>query len=604
MLTLAAHSLLVHPYAIVHAWKAGVRAALLILAAASAAVVAWAGAIDLRLLGGSSASNTLTAGSYTVAVLLFTAIAVLVFSVGMAMLRGVREENAQIMAMKALPARATRVRHTRVDDPGIASNALSSLRVVSDVEHGRGNSSAPLDPVANAAFAVHAVRRPHGGGGPGSSSGLKRRRRQKRPVFSDPALAAAAVALPDAASSGADITAACEGIVSSLRHVAEEESTAASAALLPGLTARLDAALCGAGAADVGAITAICQAMAALSDHAEATTLSRLGRSGIAVQLVTLLRMSVSRPEEQQNTPIPPPPALPHALWLLGNVAADESVAVAFTNAGGAGLLVELLQASAPFPQPDSPGPTAPEAIGQWADESLQVCVAIASITAHAEAAASLRDEGMISALARFLPTAPGVENECTAAATPEAGGSARSRGAGGTAEAEAACHALINVIKHVAASGQQGRSGEAARVCSELAAGGVVATCTAALQCSAFVMADPASSPLPSSDGGLAVHAAEVLVCAVQCAVAAAAAGDRAPAGGADAVSAFKLVEQAEAAGTSEAVQALWGAMRGIPEHTAGRGDCGEEVSPALRTLEALSSELQSLLQMRRGAV
>jgi len=54
-LALAAHTLLVRPFAPAHAWKGPVYAALLVLAAACAAVNAWAGALDLGLLGGPGA---------------------------------------------------------------------------------------------------------------------------------------------------------------------------------------------------------------------------------------------------------------------------------------------------------------------------------------------------------------------------------------------------------------------------------------------------------------------------------------------------------------------------------------------------------------------
>ena len=70
------------------------RAALLVLAAASAAVVAWAGALDLRILTGASAARTLTAGSYILAVLFGIAIALLVNAVAVAMMRGAKLRHA------------------------------------------------------------------------------------------------------------------------------------------------------------------------------------------------------------------------------------------------------------------------------------------------------------------------------------------------------------------------------------------------------------------------------------------------------------------------------------------------------------------------------
>ena len=93
-LTLAVHAIWVRPYASVHAWKATARAALLVLAAACAAVVAWARALDLRLLSGPRAAASLTVGSYCTAVLFCVVITVLVGGVALTMLRGLRDEKA------------------------------------------------------------------------------------------------------------------------------------------------------------------------------------------------------------------------------------------------------------------------------------------------------------------------------------------------------------------------------------------------------------------------------------------------------------------------------------------------------------------------------
>lgn len=65
---------------------AQVRAALLVLVAACAGVVAWAGALDLGLAKGPRAEQALLAGAYTLLTLFCVALAILVGSVAWAML--------------------------------------------------------------------------------------------------------------------------------------------------------------------------------------------------------------------------------------------------------------------------------------------------------------------------------------------------------------------------------------------------------------------------------------------------------------------------------------------------------------------------------------
>ena len=509
MLALALHALWVHPYVPAQAWKAGVRAALLVLAAASSVVVAWARALDLRLLSGSWASDALTAGSYAVIVLFAVVISVLVGSVARAMMQGVREENARIKAMKALPARQARTRRAvpRGDSDAGPTDERTAVQithcvVVGGEDAARGATSAMSD----FAFAVHAVRRPKGG----SSSGATRRhRRRQRPhSFSDPALAAAAAVLPDATFSDADVAAACENVVASLDRLPADDLLAASATLLPGLSLRLSATLSDGGSAlDSTAISAMCQAMASLSDYADSITLSRLASSGVSTLLVALLRQSLPLDDVEQAETAPPPPVLAHGLWLL------EDAALSFTSHGGAALLMALLIRASSLSAPARATPSRPlnvcTAARQWADASLQVCVAVASVAVHANAAAALLDAGAIHALSRMICHRG--SGMCTAASDSSSVDALVS-----SVDAEAACRALANVLRPV--SSGLGRPGDVTRVCNDLAASGAVAGCITAVAHAGSEMG-PAGSHLLDFDG-LLFHSVELLFFAFSCAL------------------------------------------------------------------------------------
>lgn len=150
-LALAVHVLLVRPFAPAQAWKGPVRAALLTLAAASAAVVAWAGALDLRILTGTGAARALTAGSYTLAVLFGLTLAVLIGSVATAMLKGAKaeEEEARIRAAGSPHRR-------RVGPRNDATAASASHRAIAVVTAGDG-AAQPDRPAAAVAAAPPAA---------------------------------------------------------------------------------------------------------------------------------------------------------------------------------------------------------------------------------------------------------------------------------------------------------------------------------------------------------------------------------------------------------------------------------------------------------------
>ena len=543
-LALALHTMWVRPFTPVQAWKGPVRAALLVLAAASAAVVAWAGALDLRVLNGPRASMALIAGSYALAVLFCITIAVMVASVAAAMLRGVREEQAHIRAMELLPQRERRVGPRSKDDTA-GSVDTASVQMPQSIGGGddtgqpmaavEAASAAGLDSADAAAFAMNpiAVRRPH----------TLRRRRQPKLTTRDAAFVAAAATLLNAAASAADVVAACEGITSSLGRLNAAEARAASAVLLPGLSARLEAALGGGAAADSATVVALCQAMAALSDHADAGTLSELTRSGAVEQLLCLLRQCVRFVSPRSLTP---------ALWLLGNVAADEGAAAAFVVAGGAGLLVALLSsfsAAAACAGMDSAG-VAQVSGRSSSDSLLHVCVAVASISEHSGAAAALLRACAIPALARCLPP------QASTGVAPHS-----------LADAEAACRALTNVLRHCAMSAV-----DAELAASELAATGAIGGCTAALK-----RAASGADPLVVE---FAVRAAEALVGVVGCASAAGSADGHAVA--------LVLAEHAAAAETEAAVMEL---LKSTPEKEEG------EEATRWRALESLLLLLRTWL-------
>ena len=562
-LALAVHALWVRPFAAAHAWKSGVRAALLVLAAACAAAVAWAGALDLRLLSGPRAVASLTAGSYVIAVLFCIVIAVLVGGVAHSMLQGVRAEAAAMrMRLLALPVRAPPKRRPQ---RGADAPLEPAVGAYSEVAQGlsRAGCAPPRalpDAASDSAFAAHPARRP--------GSGATRRRRRGQPpqsVLRDSGLTAVASLLSDASASNADVVVACDAAIASLGRVPVGEVQAASAALLPGLSTRLATALRMGDSADSSEAVSLCGAMAALSDHADAATLSRLVEAGVPGQLAGL-RLSL-RVRGSRDQAAAPSPALTHALWLLGNVAADQDAAAAFTEAGGALLLVELLS----FP----PG----------ADASLHVCVALASVSAHADAAAALLDAGVLSVLAPFL-LQPGREEpgfrSSASLSREEAGGVSAAPDTLSVADAEAACRALANVLRPCVSS--EGRTGTAAKACCELAAAeGVIAGLTAALRLQQAATDTSTDASLPVEPDGLSAAAVEALLCLIRCAAVVLASPPASPPSectrGFPAVAA--LVRQAAEAGTAEALQALLDSS-------------SESVGPALG---ALTAELEAVL-------
>lgn len=535
-LTLALHAVWARPFAPAQAWKGPVRAALLVLAAACAAVVAWAGALDLGLAKGAQATSALTAGAYVLVALFAVVLAALISGVAAAMLRGVREENERIRATaRALAAlqiaRSARAAVTVRDASspgGLPPAGVAPQSIVIDCR--QGLEAAPVESttttaasstvpghMADVAFAVNPIRR----GGRGVS-GRRRLREERRAALlaGHPSLAAAASALmqPGATVSGADVHAACEGVVKSLGRLSADEACRASEVLLPGLSAYLDAAMCSAkegGDADsTRTLAAVCQAMAALSDHADALTLARLGRSGAPQRLVELLRRAVHSPELKSDS------VVSHALWLLGNLAADEGAATAFSVAGGAGVLVAHFD------------------ISSARDSVLHLCVAVASVSAHAAAAGSLLGAGALRPLARRLFLSQG------AMIVPGDSGVV-----GSVADAEAASLALANVLR--ACETPCGSSPvDAERACLELCESDAVAGCAAVLRRHAELLSS--RRVVDASEAHLTQHAADALLSLVRLA-------RRADSElGAARVSAARLAEQAVASGTVAVVGLL----------------------------------------------
>lgn len=227
---------------------------------------------------------------------------------------------------------------------------------------------------------------------------------------------------------------------------------------------------------------------------------------------MVLLRQSLPLDDVEQEEPAPPPPVLAHGLWLLGNVAADEDAALAFTRDGGAALLVALLIRASSLSASARATPSPLKvcaAARQWADASLQVCVAAASVAMHAEAAAALIDAGAILALSRMIcPRGRGTSTAASDSSSVDALVS--------SVDAEAACRALANVLRPV--SSGLGRPGDVTRVCNDLAAGGAVAGCTTVVTHAGLAMS-PAGSHLLELDG-IILHAVEALFFAFSCAL------------------------------------------------------------------------------------
>lgn len=493
-LALAVHALWARPFAPAQAWKGTVRAALLVLAAASAAVVAWAGALDLRIVSGTGASRTLTAGSYVLVVLFAAAITLLVAGVATAMLRGAREsagtrrmqESATLCVNIPPLSNAEQV-------PDSVRSAFAVCATAPDGSATTRLSSAAETAAAivdssgstNADFASVPVRR--------RKPSVKRRQRGESrrwpniPPLLEPSVASTSAILADMAASDADVVAACDGIASSLQGLSAAEARGTSALLLPGLSARFEAALSGGAAFDSTAVEALCRAMAALSDHADAALISRLAKGSALAHLAALLRQCVSSSLDQHT-----PPVLSPALWLLGNLAADRRAVTTFVAASGAELLVSFLSASR-------------------ADLRLHICVAVASLAARADAALALLRAGVIPALACCLSEEESDETYPTSvvlSSDPSSGAC--------IADAEAACRALASVLQHCAKV-----SDDATHANSELVASRAIEGCTAALR-------RAAASPPESLPVEYAARAAEALLGIMECDAAAAGGGGR----------------------------------------------------------------------------
>lgn len=563
-LSLAAHALWARPFAPAHAWKGPVRAALLVLAAASAAIIAWAGALDLRIQSGPEAHKALTAGSYALAVLFGCAIALLIASVTAAMMRGVQEKGGSRLPLKESRGRATviEVAATAVD-LGPLPNDNSVLGTPAPrPDLALATVAASADPVNNVGFAVVPIRQRQG-------SCRQRRRESRRhpshPPLRDPALTDAASTLADAAASEADVVRASEAVASTLERLSVTEARAASSALLPSLSARLETALSSGAACDSAVVEAVCQAMAALSDHADASTLSRLIQDGAPAQIAALLRRCVDASANRA------PRVLSHALWLLGNMVSEGKAAAAFAAAGGAGLLVSVLLAA-------------------HANSVLHACVAIASLSAHAEAASSLIREGVISALVRCVLPQHGPVTPALLFSASSQGGGLASRAANSSpefslADAEAACRALAIVLGHCAAS-----ETDAVFASSELAAGRAIAGCTAALR-----RASGVSGSFDPLLADLSAHAADALLGIAGCASAAAATAD---AGGSSAAASMALAAQAAEEGTEAAVRALAEAVEAKAALSAVEADGVDATRAGLRrSLAALAAALRPWL-------
>ena len=592
-LTLAVHAICVRPYASVHAWKARVRAALLVLAAACAAVVAWARALDLRLLSGQRAAASLTVGSYCTAVLFCFVLAVLVGGVALTMLRGLRVEKAtgtgspRMRSMLASPVHV-RARHTT------GNTMTEAMDVAQNAPHiVIGGDTSLAEPIVDITFAVQPVRRPQ-------HVSSRRRKKLKRPALLDDDLSAAAVMLADPTATSADVAGACEGVMAALSRQPSAEAHAASATILPGLSVHLEAIV---GKEDVStsssALVSVCDAMAALSDHADAALLSQLVDSGVPDLLVKLLRQSAPC---GWTTSVPPSPTLPRALWLLGNMAADERAAIAFTRGGGARLLMELLaccvQTSAPRAR-------------QWADMLLHICVALASISAHTEAALSLLDSGVLHQLALVVHPLQNAFSRAEAPVSALSTGRLNSsslEGGRSLADAEAAYRAIANIIRPCVP-----HASAAALVCRELAAsdGALIAGCTENLWRSAK---SEAAHALLEPDS-VAALAAEVILCVVRCAslmrssyagptpsdsgTGAADAGAVGTARAPDTI-VKALVAQATASATLDAAQALLDAFGNVcsPRSAPRRNSIQPpDAADFMLTLRALSEELRCLM-------
>lgn len=567
-LVLALHILWSRPFAQEHAWKGPVRAALLVLAAASAAVVAWAGALDLRIIGGARAVAALTAGAYFLVVLFSITIVTLVVGVATAMMKGARDESVRIHDAEA--ARALAEMHSEcpsISEPASPSNDQVMCSIAVEATNLGSTHDASVVKVASAAaaatasaaddqvsFTTQSARRLGRRGGHGSS-----RRRQRPALFSgNPGLTAAAASLrAGATASDTDVRDACESILSSLASLSADEASRASSALLPGLSGWLKTIVSydSVGEGTGVALVAVCRAMAALSDHADADTMAQLRKSELPRQLVALLQRGGRSSAQRDGTES----FLSQALWVLGNATADKGLAAEFISAGGAGVLVALIDIS--------------DSSSAISDASFQVCVSIASISIHAAAAIALLDAGVLGPLARCFLRGIGGSNVARAETSPQSQPCLRNLRGESVVDAEAASRALANVLRWWGgAGGERGRpSAFALRVCSDLASHKVIAVCTTALR----RHVEAVTSRDRELTASVAANAADVLLSALKCARLAEA-GSLGP---------HALAEQAATAGTEEAVQALLLRVKGDGE-TA-------DPLPLGPTLVAIAAEL-----------
>lgn len=226
------------PFASANAWKGPVRAALLVLAAASAAIVALAGALDLRIFTGIGAAKTLTAGSYALVVLFGVTIAVLVHGVAAAMMQGAQDGRTRVSnsvdvkrpeCFTAAPRRNTKNAASGhasqgylVQQPEISTISASAPAPGSDEGSAEAISAAQrvffkaeTGPSNVGVFAVVPVRQ---------RSSRRRQQSRQRPCSSavEPDVCAAAKTF----ASDADLVATCDIVASALGRMSASEARA------------------------------------------------------------------------------------------------------------------------------------------------------------------------------------------------------------------------------------------------------------------------------------------------------------------------------------------------------------------------------------------
>lgn len=320
----------------------------------------------------------------------------------------------------------------------------------------------------------------------------------------DPGLAVVTSLLSSPDISTDDMSAVCSTIPSAgdVSRDVRRQIRSAGAALLPALAQQLSVVQSrqtDERDAETTDTAMAYRAMASLSDHANARTLTNLSRGGLPEQLAQTLRDALEGTAASRAKAVA---ALPDALWLLSSVCRDRASADGFVNAGGVPLLLSVVKrhagyASAAASSDDQRllSPT------RAADVALNGCVALAAIADHPGPASALLSGGSLPVLVAscFNPfRVSGMDSSCRPSSS----------------LAEAACHVMLTLL------GNAAPPWDPMALCNELCACDAIGSLWAVVYCALghSDLISPDTSPA-TLDVSLAAQSLTLLLRILQCA-------------------------------------------------------------------------------------